>query len=74
MMSTPSLASTAPANPTWQVDYFGIKQGSLQPEIINVTVNQVLLDTKSFSLKYLIISSPNYVESSSSITRGMSAS
>ena len=73
MMSTPNLGISAPANPTWQIDYFGIKQAGLKPEIINVTVNQALIGNRSFALNYFIISSPSYVQSSGSIVKGMTA-
>lgn len=52
MMEAPNKTANAPANPTWQVDYFSIKQGDLKPEIINVTVKNTGIGSSPFHLYY----------------------
>lgn len=52
MMEAPNKTANAPANPTWQIDYFSIKQGDLKPEIINVTVKNSGIGSSPYHLYY----------------------
>jgi hypothetical protein len=75
MMSMPNPTNIPPVNPTWQIDYFGIKQGGLKPEVINVTVNQAALGASQFALYYYIAdASPPYLQGSGGIGSAATAS
>ena len=53
-MEVPNATAATSANPTWQVDYFSIKQADLVPEVINVTVKNSDLGSQAFKLYYLV--------------------
>lgn len=55
-MEVPNNTAATPSNPTWQIDYFSIKQADMVSEIISVTVDNSKLGSTTFKLFYYVSS------------------
>lgn len=60
-MEVPNNTEATPSNPTWQIDYFSIKQADMLPEIISVTVDNSKLGSAQFKLYYYVSSSGSII-------------